>query len=137
MGAIFDKAYNGEQNNPFKQQDIVGRMFFSQDKLKMLRHLAETNDIPFEQSEIWFFDDDLRNINRVQKCSQKENAKLKAFLVDENLHFIRNVYEALFKEISSSTPLTKKLSKSYNDLRLSFQETNKVLYSSADNVLCK
>lgn len=98
--ALLDKAYGideaGFSLNPFKESDILGRLFVCRDKLKMLRHLAKKNGIPFDQSEIWFFDDDNRNVSRVQKCSQQENANLKAFLVDDGVHFVREAYGMLF-----------------------------------------
>lgn len=97
--ALLDKAYGGAEHNPFAIGDIIGRLYIFRNKLKMIMHLAERNNISLVDSVVWFFDDDSKNLKKIDQYTKRESKKIKTFHVDKQIHFCRDVYSSSFKEI--------------------------------------
>lgn len=94
---LLDKAYGGESNNPIKCKDILGRYFIFRNKLKMIKHLAHQNDINLKECEVWFFDDDVGNIKKIQDNSRENKLLITTFTIDKDIHFVRRVYKCIFE----------------------------------------
>lgn len=116
---LFDKAYESKEENPFNDSNILGRLFIFNDKLSMVKHLVNSNNLTLDENDVWVFDDDIRNLKKIDNYSKKNGMCLKTFHVNDKKHFVRSEYTSIFEKnefVEDKESIEKTLRDSINTL---------------------